>query len=83
MSKPLNDDEKLESVFNHISSLYKELEQLKQNPDYIPFNQIPEDKPNPEKCLKEEILQFSQFANSLNRKTRTYFVVYNEQPTQS
>lgn len=74
MSKPLTDDEKLESVFAHISELYDKLKALQGSPHYTPFEEIPADQPNPEKCLKEEILQFSQFGIELNQKTGTYFL---------
>ena len=74
MPKVLNNDEKLESIFEHIGGLYEQLNAIKTQPNYTPFTEIPNDRPNPEKCLKEEILQFSQFATELNGKTGTYFL---------
>jgi hypothetical protein len=74
MRKFLNDDEKLDSVFDHIGGLYEKIQEMKSNPYYKPFTEIPDDKPNEEKCLREEILQFSQFAIELNGKTGTYFL---------
>lgn len=74
MPKNLNDTEKLESVFDHIGGLYEKIQEMKTRPHYRPFTEIPEEEPNEEKCLREEILQFSEYAVELNGKTGTYFL---------
>lgn len=72
--KQLTDNEKLDSVFDHIGGLYEKLKEMRASPYYTPFTEIPEDQPNEEKCIREEILQFSEFGINLNAKTETYYL---------